>query len=151
MWGLFLGLFALKIIKIENLHWIFKIGTLGLCCLLAITANWNYISVLWIVGFGIFHGDFKKQIMSFVVVAIFAHLIPTFLNFGFAHEGFPHWYQFGVFFAIPLLMCYKGERGKEIIKMGKYGFYIFYPAHLLFLYLLNTLTPLKEFLTEVIK
>ncbi len=143
--------FALKVMKNENLHILIRLCILALCCLLAITANWNYISVLWIVGFGIFYGDFNKQIISFVVVAIFFHILPTFLNFGFTHDGYPHWYQLGVFLAIPLLMHYNGKRGKEIINLGRYGFYIFYPAHLIFLYLLNIFTPLKEILYTVIK
>ncbi len=149
MWGLFLGLFALKIIKKQNLHILVKFSTLGLCCLLAITANWNYIAVLWIVGFGVYHGSFTKQIIAFCAISIFAHIIPTLQNFGFTHEGYPHWYQFGVFLAIPFLMMYKGERGKELVKLGKYGFYIFYPAHLLFIYLLNTFTPLKAMIGEM--
>ncbi len=151
MWGLALGLLALKIVKTENLHLIFKVGALALCCLLAITANWNYISVLWIVGFGVFYGDFKKQMIAFCLIALIAHIIPNIINFGLDHAPVPHWYQLGVFLTIPLLWQYNGERGNDSLKMGKYGFYIFYPAHLLLLYLLNNLTPLKEILAEVIK
>ncbi len=151
MWGLFLGLLALEIIKIKNLPPILKLGALGLCCLLSITADWNYVVVLWIVGFGVFYGNFKKQVLAFCIIAVFAHFIPTFFNFGFSHNGYPHWYQLGVLLAIPLISLYSGKRGKDTLKLGKYGFYAFYPAHLLFLHLLNIFTPLKEILSEVIK
>ncbi len=150
MWGLALGLLALKVVKMESVHIVFKLGVVAMCCLLSITANWNYISVLWIVGFGVFYGDLKKQIIAFCVVAVIAHIVPTFMNFGFTHEGYPHWYQFGVFLAIPLLWMYNGQRGKDVLRMGKYGFYIFYPAHLIFLYLLSILTPLKDILWGII-
>ncbi|MFI3254034.1 MAG: TraX family protein [Eubacteriales bacterium] len=150
MWGLFLGLFSLKIVKREQMSLVAKILIVGFCCILVRKANWNYISLLWILGFGIFRGQRKYQLVSFTLISIFIHIIPTFMNFGFTHEGSPHWYQFGTFLAIPFLFSYRGERGKELIKMGKYGFYIFYPAHLLFLFLLDFFTPLKETLLEVL-
>lgn len=43
--------------------------------------------------------------------------------------------QYYSLISIPLLLCYNGSRGK--ISM-KYFFYIFYPAHLLILYLIST-------------
>lgn len=144
MWGLFLGLLALTIIKKENLNFIIKLSSLGLCCMLAITANWNYVSVLWIVAFGIFYGNLKRQLLAFTFITVLFNIIPTFTNFGFTHDGFPHWYQLGVFLAIPLLMCYNEQKGKEIIKLGKYGFYLFYPLHLLCLYAINNFTSLDK-------
>ncbi len=149
MWGLFLGLAALRIFDNKQINLLLRIGGIGFCCLLAVPANWNYISVLWILGFGIFYGNKKKQMIAFIVISLGAHLIPTFLNFGFNHEGFPHWYQFGVFLAIPLLLAYNGNRGKKL-PGGKFGFYILYPAHLIVLHLVNIGTSLKDFLWSVI-
>ena len=48
------------------------------------------------------------------------------LNYG----GF-QWFAFA---AVPLLMCYNGQRGKW--KIGRF-FYFYYPAHLVILYLLS--------------
>ncbi len=151
MWGLFLGLLALKIIKSDNIHIFVRITALVLCCAFSITADWSYVCVLWIVGFGIFYGDFKKQMIAFCTISILAHIVPTFLNFGLNHGEYPHWYQFGVFLAIPFFCLYNGNRGNDMLKIGRYGFYIFYPAHLLILYLINIFTPLKVILSEVIK
>lgn len=115
-----------------------KIGFVGLACALSITANWNYVTVLWIVFFGLYHGNWKKQLTSFLVVGTLAHIVPTFINFGLLHNDFPHWYQLGIYFAVPLLASYTGERGRTS-KVMQYGFYIFYPAHLVFLYLLDNI------------
>lgn len=61
LWGLFLGLLAVTLWK--RLHapvWV-RLLLLGLCCLLAYPANWNYIAVLWIFGFAVFRKSPKKQ------------------------------------------------------------------------------------------
>lgn len=138
MWGLFLGLASLIVIKMESTPFLLKLGFVGLACVLSLTANWNYVVVLWIVFFGLFHGDVKKQMISFLIVGTLAHIVPTFINFGLLHSGFPHWYQLGIYFAVPLLGAYTGERG-HTSKVMQYGFYIFYPAHLVFLYLFDLL------------
>ena len=68
-----MGLVALTAIKNDRLNVFFKIATLIVCCLLAITANWNYITVLWVVAFGLLHGNFKRQMLGFFVVAVIVH------------------------------------------------------------------------------
>ncbi|WP_010676975.1 TraX family protein [Bacillus timonensis] len=124
MWSLALGLIALAIVKSEKLPMYAKIGLVFLCCLLAYPADWNFVGVLWIVFFGIYRGQLNKQIISFVIIGIFAHLIPQIINMGWHHA-----YQIGIFLAIPLLLMYKGRRGQKSTLL-KWGFYIFYPLHL---------------------
>ena len=54
LWGLFLGLLAVTLWKrLRAPVWV-RLLLLGLCCLLAYPANWNYIAVLWIFGFAVF-------------------------------------------------------------------------------------------------
>lgn len=141
VWGLMLGLIALIAIKTKNIHPILKMIILAVCCALSVTANWNYVAVLWIVGFGIYHNRFKYQMIAFSVIGVIFHIIPTFINFGFAHDGYPHWYQFGIFLAMPLLIMYNGKRGKKS-KFVSGFFYVFYPAHLIFLFVLKETTLL---------
>lgn len=142
IWGLAMGLIALGAVKSDKLPLWVKPIVVAACCALAATANWNYIAVLWIVAFGLFRGNFQKQILAFGTVGIVFHLIPTYLNFGPTHEGYPHWYQLGIFFAIPLLALYKGKLGKKSKTMSWF-FYAFYPGHLLLIYLLYRFTSLS--------
>ena len=140
IWALAMGLIALSALKSEKLHVIVKAAVLALCCALAWTANWNFVAVLWIAAFGLFHGNFKRQILSFCAVGIVFHLALVYHRFGLSH-----WFQFGIFLAIPLLALYNGKLGKKS-KVMAYSFYVFYPAHLLLLFFLDRFTALAQFL-----
>ena len=137
MYGLALGLIALVIAKHKNINILLKALGLTVCCALSVWADWGCTTVLWIVAFGLFHGKIQEQVILFSVVGILFHLIPTYNNFGLDHAPYPHWYQLGIFFAIPLLNVYNGQLGIRS-KLVSWAFYIFYPAHLLALYALNT-------------
>lgn len=138
VWGLALGLIALAIVKHEDWNILLRIFGLGVCCLLSITANWNYIAVLWIVAFGVFYGNFRGQMISFSVIGIFLLILPSVTNLGFIDYSSPgwNWYQLGIFLAIPFLILYNGKRGKKSKFMTRF-FYVFYPLHLLFIYVLR--------------
>lgn len=57
-------------------------------------------------------------------------------HFEFIMGGYAIPITYGVvYLAIPLIMLYNGQRGKQ----NKWAFYIFYPSHLLFIYLLKLL------------
>ncbi len=142
MWGLTMGLVALTAVKNQHLPLWLRLGAVPLCCVLSVTANWNYVAVLWIVAFGVLRGNYIGQMLSFMGIGIVFHILPTYLNFGLDHSGYPHWYQLGIFLAIPLLLLYTGKLGKKS-KVVSYLFYIFYPAHLLLIYILNNYTTLN--------
>ena len=144
IWALTMGLVALAALKSEKIHIVFKPFILLLCCIAAYTANWNFVAVLWIVGFGLFHGNFKRQVIAFCVVGLFIHLGLVFFRFGFSH-----WWQLGIFLPLPLLAMYNGKLGKKS-KVMAYSFYVFYPAHLLLLHLINRFTPLAETLERLL-
>ena len=141
IWALAMGLVALMAMKNEKLHPVLRLGVLGLCCVLAYTANWNYIAVLWIVAFGIFHGQRRKQLMAFALIGAVLHIGQQFLPLllgNVAVENFKNWHQLGIFLAIPVLALYDGSRRCKS-KWFSWGFYILYPAHLLILYILALL------------
>ena len=143
MWSLAMGLIALTAVKNKELHIFIRLLILAICCALSIRANWNFVAVIWIVMFGLFHGSFRKQIAAFCITGIVLHLVPAFYRFGFFHDVFPQWHQLGIFLAIPLLVMYNGEGGKRS-KIISWAFYVFYPAHLILILLLNRFTPLAE-------
>lgn len=65
LWGLFLGLLAVTLWKrLRAPVWV-RLLLLGLCCLLAYPANWNYIAVLWIFGFAVFRESPQKAMVVF--------------------------------------------------------------------------------------
>lgn len=131
IWTLFIGLVALTISQNPNISILKKVLFVALCCLLAWTADWNYIGVLWILFFGIFRGRFNLQILSFVLIGIVLYIIP-----GIYKSGLDSVFRFGFLMVIPLLALYNGKQGKRS-KLFKWGFYIFYPLHLLILYILR--------------
>ena len=148
VWPLAMGLIALAAIKNEKVNPFLKIVVLGACCALSYTANWNFIAVLWIVVFGVFHGNFKRQVAGFIVVGMIHLFWWHFVRFGFFHANNPQWFQLGIFLAIPLLAMYSGKPGKKSAFMTWF-FYVFYPAHLILLFILKQYTSLAEILEKL--
>ena len=137
MWSLCLGLIALASVNNEEIPILLKISIVGVCCLLAVRANWNYIAVLWIVFFGIFRGDRKKQFIAFTLIALI-EIIPIYIGIGPVKESYPHFYRFGIFLALLIIRLYNGEKGKGGKNLSRL-FYIVYPLHLLLLYIIRIL------------
>lgn len=150
IWPLAMGLIALTVIKDKKTNIGIKFVVLALCCSLSYTANWNFTAVLWVVVFGVFHGNFLKQIIGFCAVGIVCWLALNFYRFGFFHEAYPQWFQLGIFLAIPLLAMYNGSQGKKSLAM-KYLFYVFYPLHLILIFVLKQFTSLEEALRKILQ
>nr|WP_319489746.1 TraX family protein [uncultured Caproiciproducens sp.] len=158
IYTLFLGLLALWAWdKMENavLRVLVVIGL----CILAMPGDWMYYDVLWVLLFGIYHGDFKKQMCSFTVIALImaatSSLPYLMMNLAVQNPAtapavyaslkqlgitsvppvYSQFFQLGVFLALPLLSLYNGKRGGG--KYDKWIFYIFYPTHLLIIALLR--------------
>ncbi len=140
LWSLFLGLLALSCVRSGRLALWQKILALLLCCALSFWANWNYVGVLWIVGFGLNRGNFRRQALTFCAVAAAAHLFVNCFCLGLLVDGNPRLYQLGVFLALPLLALYNGERGGKG-KLSTWFFYAGYPLQLLLLWALRTVFP----------
>lgn len=127
-WSLALGLIALAVVKGTKYPVYVKVLAVIACCILAVPADWYYIGVLWILFFGLFRGDIVKQLLSFAIIGVFLHVAHYIYDYGWLWAN-----QLGMFLAVPLLLLYKGKQGKKS-KFLKWGFYIFYPLHLLLLY-----------------
>jgi hypothetical protein len=125
IWAYALGATALSIdmnkIFIKN-KWL-KLLIITVCFLLAFIADWSCPAALSIAYIGRNRGNFKKQILWFVVwMTLYTIIYIIFINkiYGII--------QLCVFLAIPLIKTYNGERGN--LKGMKWFFYIYYPLHL---------------------
>ena len=129
MFSLLFGLIALTAWNSRAIPALWqKMAVIAICCLLAYSADWNYVAVLWILGFGIFHGNIRGQLLAFTLVTGI-YLVQPFI-YG---SSLPYISRFGVFLAMPLLRLYSGSRGKRN-KWIQWGFYWFYPVHFLVIY-----------------
>ncbi|ROR31858.1 TraX protein [Mobilisporobacter senegalensis] len=129
MWGLAMGLIGLAANQSEELKDWQKWLILLLCCLLCGFGNWSCTPVIWIVLFGHFRGNFRKQMIAFLIFGWLFFSLPMCII-----RGWQYAYQFGIILAIPLLALYNGKKGKKSLFI-KWGFYIFYPLHLIILYI----------------
>lgn len=135
IYTLFLGLLALHIWNGAESR-PRKVFAVILICFLSMLGDWAFFSVLWILFFGIYHGNLKAQLRSYYIIAavsmaaVILRRIP-----GFISGEVPFYtvlWQFGLIAAPLFLINYNGERGSGKA-VHKWFFYIFYPAHLLIL------------------
>ena len=104
-------------------------------CVLSLPGDWMFFDILFALAFWRNRGDFRRQAQSFSILAAGMVLISTFSEVLAGGELYGQLFQAGVLLCLPLLSLYNGERGGG--RYSKWAFYIFYPAHLLFLGLLE--------------
>lgn len=128
---LLMGLFAVTFYKKYENKPILSILFISLCCIVAYRSDWSYIAVLWIVSAYILRDNKRQRILAFVVIGLLLYAVPQLLS-----SGFKVFYPFGFLLAVPVMLLYDGRRGRKSI-FTKWGFYIYYPLHLLILALLR--------------
>lgn len=93
--------------------------------------------MLWIFGFAVFRENPKKQWAFFGLVTLLYVL--QYFVYG---STLPVWLRPFVLLCVPLLLCYNHTLGRRS-KVLQWGYYLFYPAHLL------VLTLLREIFTRL--
>lgn len=108
MFPLLFGLIALTAHQSARLAVWQKWLVIIVCCILSYSGDWNYIAVFWILAFGIFHEDRKKQLFAFSIIG------GLYLLQGVIYQStFPFTSRLGIFLVIPLLLLYNGQRGRK--------------------------------------
>ena len=117
---LLFGLLAIWILD-SRIPIFFRYILVAFFLIFSLCFDWVFIGVLLCVFFWRFRGNFLGVSFSVVLCSILAAII------------FGQWWQLGMILSLPLLYLYNGSRGNS----SKWGFYIFYPAHLLALSVLR--------------
>ena len=156
---LLVSLCLLAILKSKQ-HIIVKILSFIVAWKLVSYCDWSYFCLLWVLAFGMFYGDERRQMKAAAVIVLLrvmfvgmpiieqfvTSLLPQSIGdvFSFvarhinsAQPTYGQFYfslvQFGGLLAIPPLMMYNGEKGSA----PRYGFYIFYPVHIVLLFFIK--------------
>ena len=134
MWSLAWGLVMLRIADSKRIKSIYKVLLVILICIITLPSDWSCIAALCIMAVGTNRADFRKQ-MSWMIFYVALYSLVYF----FAIDKTYGILQMGVVLSIPVIAMYNGKRGKnpKINKFMKWFFYIFYPAHLFVIGLIN--------------
>lgn len=134
MWSLAWGLVMLRIADSKRIKSIYKVLFVILICIITLPSDWSCIAALCIMAVGTNRGDFRKQ-MSWMIFYVALYSLVYFFAIDKAYGIL----QMGVVLSIPVIAMYNGKRGKnpKINKFMKWFFYIFYPAHLFVIGLIN--------------
>ena len=126
IWPLLGGLAGIYAVENENFKKWQKAALTALICLLTLSADWSCVSVLAIIWIHINKGNFKLQAAGMEALS----LVSGIFMFLFMDRLYGC-LQLLICLSFPLLFCYNGRRGRQ--PLGKYFFYIYYPAHLVVL------------------
>lgn len=134
MWSLAWGLVMLRIADSKRIKSIYKVLFVILICIITLPSDWSCIAALCIMAIGTNRGNFRKQ-MSWMIFYVALYSLVYFFAIDKAYGIL----QMGVVLSIPVIAMYNGKRGKnpKINKFMKWFFYIFYPAHLFVIGLIN--------------
>lgn len=137
MHTLTLGLVAIYCYdKIENkyLKWL----AIAVVSILAIPGDWSILGIAFCLIFFIHRNSIKKLFIGILCVGIFGVLMMSLMRVTSGSDIFTaiiyNLFQLSIILSIPILSFYNGERGGN--RFSRWGFYIFYPLHLLILALI---------------
>lgn len=137
IYTLALGLIAIYCYdKISNklLRWLAIIGV----GILSLPGDWMFFGIAFCLVFYIYRDNFKKQCIGIISVAIITVLLMSISKYSYESSYIDallkSLFQLSVILSLPLLALYNGVKGGN--QFSKWGFYVFYPLHLLILALI---------------
>lgn len=133
---LFLSLLAVHIVNTDTIKKEFVLPVVIVICRLADLCDWGSQAVIYTLAFELARGNRKNQLIAYGMTACIFKVCPLIVTI---IKGNPYslasFANLGIFLPIPLLLLYNGEKGGG--KHTKWVFYIFYPAHLFILGVIN--------------
>lgn len=130
LWGLLMGLLALAVWKQETWSWWKKIPVMAVLTALSLPADWGYISVVWVLAFGVFRGNRRRQLVRFTLSGLLLYVLPVAGELMQSAQGWSlYGYRLGFFLAIPLMISYNGRRAPGR-PAARWAVYAVYPVHL---------------------
>ena len=128
IYTLFLSLSALIICESKKIPNILKAVLVFLLCALSINGEYSYITIMYTL---VFYYSSEKKMMKYILFYCVA------LFYAFGSFSLSSYYKFGVLLFPVIMIFYNGENGRKN-KFNKWFFYIFYPAHLILLYIIKS-------------
>jgi len=120
-----------------------KAAALIALIIMSMPGDWSFMAVYYILAFEHFRGDFKKQAVAYVVITVATgaadYLYPVYCLITNQYVSDMRiaisLINLGRFLPMGLLCLYNGKKGSGG-KLAQWGFYVFYPLHLIVLCLL---------------
>lgn len=130
-----LCLMAVHVVNSSEINNSLKFPIILLIAYFSEYCDWGAYAVIFTIAFELSRGNRKNQLIAYSMAAVLyiMPLIRLILSGNSLCKELI--YQLGIFLPIPLIALYNGEKGGG--KYTKWVFYIFYPAHLLFIGYIN--------------
>jgi hypothetical protein len=159
IYTLLLGLLVIHVRHSSLRLWV-KILLIAILFILSTAGDWNYYAPLTILVFDVYYGNRRHQLVAYALIVIFfdygviantfRYQFSSMFDSAFRVVRFDaeiyaqSWYILGLFIPLILLAFYNGRPGgsghnRRAAVVAKWGFYIFYPAHLTVLALIKYL------------
>lgn len=133
---LLLSLLAVWVLNCEKVIPCFKVPIILVIMMLAEHCDWGCRLVFFSIAFELGRGNRRNQLLAYGFTAFLLNILPLVKIISADTElFFSQIYNLGVILPIPLIMMYNGQKGGG--KSTKWVFYVFYPAHLIVLGLIN--------------
>ncbi len=111
-----------------------KWAVTALLLVLSAAGDWGVIAPLWVLCFDWFRGSRVRQAAAFALIAGVDLIFLISMDLLDGAAWYLHLWEAGLFLFIPLILLYNGQRGAGGA-FGKWFFYVFYPLHLLLIWL----------------